>query len=136
MKLKNKVVIVTGGGYGIGRVIALRFAAEGARVCIAARSKDKIEDTARQIKAQGGQVLAIPVDISREEDVESMVAQTVDHFDALDILVNNAAAEGPTDPRNGRQGLAAGGGRQPQRSFLLHEACPQNDDTAKNREHH
>lgn len=98
MKLKNKVVIVTGGGYGIGRVIALRFAAEGARVCIAARSKDKIEDTARQIKAQGGQVLAIPVDISREEDVASMVAQTVDHFDALDILVNNAAAEGPTLP--------------------------------------
>jgi len=98
MRLENKVALITGGGYGIGRAIALRFAAEGARVCIAARSQDKLADTAREIEAGGGQVLFLPVDISREEEVESMVAQTVDHFGALDILVNNAAAEGPTLP--------------------------------------
>jgi NAD(P)-dependent dehydrogenase (short-subunit alcohol dehydrogenase family) len=98
MKLKNKVAIITGGGYGIGRVIALRFAAEGARICIASRSKDKLDDTACEIEAGGGRVLALPADSSREEDVEAMVARTVNHFDALDILVNNAAAEGPTLP--------------------------------------
>jgi NAD(P)-dependent dehydrogenase (short-subunit alcohol dehydrogenase family) len=98
MKLKNKVAIITGGGYGIGRAIALRFSAEGARICIAARGQKKLENTAQEIEAGGGQVLVVPVDISREEDVASMVARTVDHFDALDILVNNAAAEGPTLP--------------------------------------
>lgn len=98
MKLKNRVAIITGGGYGIGRIIALRFAAEGARVCIASRSKDKLDDTAREIEAGGGQVLAIMADISREEAVQAMIAKTVDHFGALDILVNNAAAEGPTLP--------------------------------------
>jgi NAD(P)-dependent dehydrogenase (short-subunit alcohol dehydrogenase family) len=98
MKLINKVAIITGGGYGIGRVIALRFAAEGARICIASRRKDKLDDTAREIEVGGAQVLAIAVDISREEEVAAMVARTVDHFGALDILVNNAAAEGPTLP--------------------------------------
>ena len=98
MKLKNKVAIITGGGYGIGRVIALRFAAEGARVCIASRSKDKLQSTAQEIEERGGQILAVPVDIAREEDVASMIARTVDHFGGLDILVNNAAAEGPTLP--------------------------------------
>ncbi len=98
MRLKNKVALITGGGYGIGRVIALRFAAEGARISIAARGIEKLEDTAKEIEAGGGQVFVIAADISREEDVASMVAQTVDHFGALDILVNNAAAEGPTLP--------------------------------------
>ena len=98
MKLKNKVALITGGGYGIGREIALRFAAEGARISIATRGIEKLEDTAKEIEAEGGQVFVIPVDISCEEDVASMVAQTVDHFGALDILVNNAAAEGPTLP--------------------------------------
>ena len=98
MKLENKVTIITGGGYGIGRIIALRFAAEGARVCIAARSRDKLAETAQEIKDLGGDVLDLPVDISREEAVASMIAQAVDHFGGLDILVNNAAAEGPTLP--------------------------------------
>jgi NAD(P)-dependent dehydrogenase (short-subunit alcohol dehydrogenase family) len=98
MKLKDKVAIITGGGYGIGRVIALGFVAEGARVCIAARTKDRLEDTAREIEAVGGQVLTVQADIAREEDVESMIAQTVERFGVLDILVNNAAAEGPTLP--------------------------------------
>lgn len=98
MKLKDKVAIITGGGYGLGRVIALGFVAEGARVCIAARTKNRLEDTAREIEAVGGQVLTVQTDIAREEDVESMIAQTVERFGALDILVNNAAAEGPTLP--------------------------------------
>jgi NAD(P)-dependent dehydrogenase (short-subunit alcohol dehydrogenase family) len=98
MKLKDKVTIITGGGYGIGRAIALRFAAEGARVCLAARTKDKLDGTARSIESAGGRVLVIPADISREENVEAMIAQVVDHFGVLDILVNNAAAEGPTLP--------------------------------------
>ena len=104
MKLKNKVAIITGGGQGIGRVIALRFVAEGARVCLASRNKDRLEDTAREIEAMGGEVCVVPVDISREVEVESMVARTVEYFDALDILVNNAAAEGPTLPIHEMEG--------------------------------
>ena len=104
MKLKNKVAIITGGGQGIGRVIALRFVAEGARVCLASRNNDKLEETAREIEAMGGEVCVVPADISREAEVESMVARTVENFDALDILVNNAAAEGPTLPIHKMEG--------------------------------
>lgn len=98
MKLKDRVAIITGGGYGIGRTIAITFAKEGAKVCIAARSKDKLDDTAQEITRIGGTVLAVQSDISQEADVERMVKRTIERFGALDILVNNAAAEGPTLP--------------------------------------
>jgi NAD(P)-dependent dehydrogenase (short-subunit alcohol dehydrogenase family) len=98
VKLKGKVAIITGGSQGIGRVIATVFSEEGARVCIASRSSDKLEETALDIKRRGGEVLTVRTDVSYEADVESMVRKTMDHFGALDILVNNAAAEGPTCP--------------------------------------
>ncbi|MBW2123619.1 MAG: SDR family oxidoreductase [Deltaproteobacteria bacterium] len=98
MKLKGKVAIITGGNDGIGRVIALTFVEEGARVSICGRRKEKLKEAEEEIKSRGGEVLSLVTDISREEEVESMVAKTVDRFGTLDILVNNASREGPTSP--------------------------------------
>ena len=98
MKLQNKVALITGGGYGIGRVIALRFATEGAKICVAGRSKEKLDETVKEMESKGTDALAVQCDITRENEVESMVNKVVNHFGSIDVLVNNAAAEGPTLP--------------------------------------
>ncbi len=96
MKLKQKVAIITGGNDGIGRVIARTFVDEGARVCICGRRKEKLDQAVEEVRAKGGDVLGLVTDVSQEEQVESMVKKTVDRFGTVDILVNNASAEGPT----------------------------------------
>src|SRR5262245_35434258 len=98
MKLGGKVAIVTGGGRGLGRVIAERLAAEGAAVTLAGTSLPHLETTAAAIAAAGGRALAIATDVAREADVAAMVAATVGSFGRLDILVNNAGIAGPTAP--------------------------------------
>jgi NAD(P)-dependent dehydrogenase (short-subunit alcohol dehydrogenase family) len=98
MKLKDKAAIITGGSRGIGRIISLIFGDEGARVCISARSIDKLEGVAEEIRRKGGQALVVQADISREEEVEALVARTVERYGTVDILVNNAGVEGPTAP--------------------------------------
>ena len=90
MQLKDKVAIITGGGRGIGRSIAMAYAAEGASVAIAARSAAQLEEVATEIKAQSGEVLTVPTDLRIREDVENLVQKTVDQFGRIDILVNNA----------------------------------------------
>jgi NAD(P)-dependent dehydrogenase (short-subunit alcohol dehydrogenase family) len=96
MRLQNKAAIITGGGQGIGRAIALAFAAEGASVVLAARTLAHLEATADEIKAQGGKAKAIQTDIMDENQIEQMVAQTVKTYGKLDILVNNSGISGPT----------------------------------------
>ena len=91
MKLKDRVAIITGGGTGIGRAISLAFAGEGASVALAARTLPRLEETAKAIKAKGGRAIAIQTDISDHEQIKRMVAQTIDEFGRIDILVNNAA---------------------------------------------
>jgi len=98
MKLKDKVAIITGGNDGIGRVMALAFVDEGARVCICGRRKEKLDQVQEEIKKKGGEVLSLVGDISQEEEVETIVSKTVDCFGVIDILVNNASFEGPTAP--------------------------------------
>ena len=98
MKLKQKVAVITGGNAGIGRVIALRFAQEGARVSICGRRRDLVDKVENEIREGGGEVIGFVTDVGKEEEVKSMVAQTVERFGTIDILVNNAAAEGPTAP--------------------------------------
>jgi NAD(P)-dependent dehydrogenase (short-subunit alcohol dehydrogenase family) len=89
--LAGKVAIVTGGSEGLGRATAERLAREGARVTICARRKDVLEKAAQEIaKSTGGEVLARPADVTRLEDVEGVVAATVERFGGVDILVNNA----------------------------------------------
>ena len=90
MQLTDKVAIITGGGRGIGRAIAIAYAAEGARVVIAARSGAQLDEVATEITAQGGEVLAVPTDMRSRAEVENLVQKTVAHFGGVDILVNNA----------------------------------------------
>lgn len=90
MQLKDKVAIVTGGGRGIGRAIAIAYAAEGARVVIAARSTAQLDEVATEITEQGGEVLTLPTDLRVRAEVENLIQQTVNKFSRIDILVNNA----------------------------------------------
>ncbi len=93
MKLKDKVAIVTGGGGGIGKDIALTMAAEGAAVVVAAGNLKRLDEVAAEIEARGGTARAIQTDISDEAQVKKLVAGAVKAFGQLDILVNNSAAE-------------------------------------------
>ena len=95
MLLKDRVVIITGSGKGIGKDAALKFAAEGASVVVASRTPAEIESVAAEIKAAGGTALAVPTDISVPERVEQMVAETIKAFGQVDVMVNNAAYPGP-----------------------------------------
>lgn len=97
MKLKDKVAIITGGGTGIGKAISLAFANEGAVVVAAARNLSRLEEVAKDIKSRSGKAKAIQTDISDHEQVKQMVAQIIDEYGQVDILVNNAAA---MDPNN------------------------------------
>ncbi len=90
LELKDKVAIVTGGSQGIGKAAALRLAAEGARVVIAARGREVLDQGAGGNRAAGGSVAAVQADVSRAEDCARLVAEAVKAFGRLDILVNNA----------------------------------------------
>ncbi len=98
MRFKDKVAIITGASRGIGKAAALRFAEEGAKVVVAARTEIKgsvpgtIYQTVEEITGKGGTALAIKTDISNQNNVEEMVKKTLEHFGRIDILVNNAAA--------------------------------------------
>jgi NAD(P)-dependent dehydrogenase (short-subunit alcohol dehydrogenase family) len=96
MKLDGKVSIVTGGGKGIGRAIALRFAAEGADVVVSGTTKDALDRVAQEIGERGRRALAVVADVADEADVERLAARTLDEFGTIDILVNNAGIAGPT----------------------------------------
>jgi meso-butanediol dehydrogenase/(S,S)-butanediol dehydrogenase/diacetyl reductase len=90
MRLENKVAIVTGAGQGIGAATAKRFAQEGARVVLAARRIEKLQEVVAQIEASGGTAMACSVDIADEDAVRQLVADTVAAYGKLDIVVNNA----------------------------------------------
>jgi len=91
MKLQNKTAIVTGGGRDIGRACAMRLAAEGANVAINYFSSGAGADSAaEEIKANGGNAIAIQGDLSSQAGVDALVAKTVETFGGIDILVNNS----------------------------------------------
>ena len=97
MRLKGKVAIVTGGGKGMGRDFALAFAREGAHVVVCGRTLAALESAASEIKAMGGKALALPMDVTEEDSVESAVKQTVNEFGRVDILANTAGGTGPIE---------------------------------------
>ena len=88
--LKGKSGIVTGGGSGIGRVIAKGLVQAGAGIVIAGRNKEKLERTVREIKKIGGPVVPVQVDISKIGDIKNLVDRTVKEFGKIDFLFNNA----------------------------------------------
>ena len=90
MRLKDKVCIVTGGGSGIGRATCLIFAREGARVVVADKRKEAAEAVAAEGAAIGATMMPMMMDVSRDDDAERVVEQTVKAFGRLDVLVNNA----------------------------------------------
>jgi 3-oxoacyl-[acyl-carrier protein] reductase len=91
-RLKDKVVIVTGGGHGIGKAYCLAFARAGSRVVVADIDGASTEDVARQIRHEtSAECLAIRVDVADEAATQDMAAQTLNRFGRIDVLINNAA---------------------------------------------
>jgi NAD(P)-dependent dehydrogenase (short-subunit alcohol dehydrogenase family) len=95
-ELKDKVAIVTGGGYGIGKQIALAYARAGAKIAVAARSIKPMEETVAELKKLGAEAILIQTDVAREADCARMTEQTLKALGRIDILVNNAGIAGPT----------------------------------------
>lgn len=96
--LTGKVALVTGGGSGIGRASAQALAREGAKVVVSGRRKDALEETARLIRQAGGEATVVQADVTREEDVQQLLAVTVQTYGGLDIAFNNAGTEGNLGP--------------------------------------
>lgn len=103
MRLKDKVAVITGAGRGIGEGIARLFAAEGAKVVLAARTKKQLDNVHQAIAAAGGAVASITTDVAVVKDIERMIGFAVEQFGRIDILVNNAGVGWPCyaidDPR-------------------------------------
>lgn len=88
--LTDKVAVITGASRGIGRVIALSMAAQGAKVVLSARNSEALEQVAAEIKASGGEALVVAGDVARGEDATALINAAVSAYDKVDILVNNA----------------------------------------------
>ena len=95
-ELADKVAIITGGGYGIGKQIALKYGAAGAKIVIAARSVQPMKQTCAELERLGARAIQVSTDVSKEADCAKMADETVKAFGRVDILVNNAGISGPT----------------------------------------
>lgn len=96
--LDGKVALVTGAGSGIGKATALKLGREGARVVVMSRTRDEIEATAAEIEHAGGQAMAAVADVTDDAGMASLVAETLDRFGRLDIVVANAGINGVWAP--------------------------------------
>jgi short-subunit dehydrogenase len=89
-RFKDQVVVVTGGGRGIGRAVALEFAAEGAALLLGGRRMDTLQTSARECREAGGRAEAVHCDVASDEDLLAFVDRAMDHYGRIDVLVNNA----------------------------------------------
>jgi 3-hydroxybutyrate dehydrogenase len=90
MTLRGRGAVITGGGQGIGAATARALAAAGARVLLAARTPERLEAVAREIRAAGGEAFAFPCDVTSEDGVEALAAEAAARLGEVDVLVNNA----------------------------------------------
>jgi len=95
IKLENKVAVVTGGGRGIGKAVALSLADAGADVVVASRTPSQLEEVAELVRSKGRRALPFPVDVTNKRDVEKLMSLAVEQLGGLHILVNNAAIMSP-----------------------------------------
>ena len=93
--LKGKVAIITGGGTGIGKEIANQLGAVSAKLVLAGRREDVLNGTEKEFLSKGYEVISVPTDIREMDQVENLVAETVNHFGKVDILINNAGGQFP-----------------------------------------
>ena len=91
LRLKDKVAIITGGAYGLGRAFGLGMATEGAKIVVADINQKAAEITAKEINSRGGEAIAVGMDVSEEADTLATAKKAVERFGKIDILVNNAA---------------------------------------------
>ena len=95
MRLKDRVVIVTGANKGLGRAICLAMAQEGARVAVTGRSTSRNDEVAKEVSSQGGEAVAVSLDVTDLSSIERMVDTVLSKWGQIDILVNNAAITSP-----------------------------------------
>jgi len=98
-QLQDKIAVITGASTGIGHSMAVVFAKEGAKVVLAARRREALDQLAKEINAGGGTALAVPTDVTNEQQVTELFQRTMEKFGRVDILINNAgtAIGKPTD---------------------------------------
>lgn len=92
--LTSRVTIITGGGTGIGKGVAVMLAAQGYKIVLCGRRRNPLEETLAVIQEIGGQAIAVTADVSTEEGVKNLVKATLDEYGGIDILVNNAGIDG------------------------------------------
>jgi len=97
-ELEGRVALVTGGGRGFGKAIALRFATEGAAVAVTSRTQTELDQTVSEIQSAGGRGVAVTGDVTKPEDVNRVVRATTEHFGPISLFVNNAGIPGPFAP--------------------------------------
>jgi 2-deoxy-D-gluconate 3-dehydrogenase len=99
LRLDGKVAVITGGGTGLGRAMALAFADAGADIVVGARREGPIEETAALVRERGRQALAVPTDVTDSRQADRLIQSTLDQFGKVDILVNNAGIDRSTPSR-------------------------------------
>ena len=119
---QNQVVIITGASSGIGKSLALLLADQGAKMAIAARRANRLEQVATECRSRGSRMLAIPTDVSDETQCKQLIEKTVAEYGRLDMLINNAglAASAMFDEFPDLSSVPPYSGRQPARICLLH----------------
>jgi len=90
IKIENKVVVITGASSGIGKALAYEFVKNKAKVSLAARRIDRLENVKKDIEKAGGECFIVKTDVTKEEDCKNLIEKTVEHYGAVDMLINNA----------------------------------------------